>query len=126
MAKLQMFRTAAARRLSPWIVGIFLLAQIFGVFPLVSGHTAHVAQADFTIAQNCVCTGYAPHGHYQGDADGFVQYHELQDLSGVLTCAVDQYQSGLIHVAVSLYAPHALAESNPIFLERPPKSLLSA
>jgi hypothetical protein len=50
----------------------------------------------------------------------------LQDLSGILTCATDPYQSGLIHVAVSLYAPHALAEGHPIFLERPPKSLLSA
>jgi len=125
MANLLMFPTAA-RRLSPWVVGIFLLAQIFGVFPLVSEHTAHIAQADFTVASNCVCTGQAPHGHYQGDSDGFVQHHELQDLSGVLTCAVDQYQSGIVHVAVSLYAPHALAEGHPIFLERPPKSLLSA
>jgi hypothetical protein len=126
MANLLMFPTAAARRLSPWVVGIFLLAQIFGVLPLVSEHTAHIAQADFNVAQDCVCTGQAPHRHYQGDSDGFVQHHELQDLSGVLTCAVDQYQSGIVHVAVSLYAPLALAEGHPIFLERPPKSLLSA
>jgi hypothetical protein len=120
------FPTAAARCASPWIIGVFLLAQIFGVFPLVSEHTAHIAQADFTVAQNCVCTGYVPHGHYQGDADGSVQHHELQDLSGVLTCAAGPCVSGLIHVAVSLYAPRALAEGNPIFLERPPKSFLSA
>jgi hypothetical protein len=120
-----MFPTAAARRLSPWVVGIFLAAQIFGVFPLVSEHTAHVVEADFTLSRNCVCTGIL-HGHYQGDADGFVQHHELQDLSGVLTCTVGQCENGLIYVAVSLYAPHALAEGNPIFLERPPKSPLSA
>jgi hypothetical protein len=121
-----MFPTAAARHLSPWMVGIFLVAQIFGVFPLVSEHTAHVATADFMVAQDCVCTGNMPHTHYHGDADGFVQHHELQDLSGVLTCAVGQCESGLIHVAVSLYAPHALSEGHPVFLERPPKSLLSA
>jgi hypothetical protein len=120
------FPTTAARRLSPWVVGIFLLAQIFGVFPLVSEHTAHIAQADFTVASDCVCTGHAPHEHYQGDSDGFVQHHELQDLSGVLSCAVDQCQRGIIHVAVSLYAPHALTEGHRNFLERPPKSLLSA
>jgi hypothetical protein len=55
-----------------------------------------------------------------------VQHHELQDLSGVLTCAAGECESGLVHVAVSLYAPHALAEGNPVFPERPPKSLLSA
>jgi hypothetical protein len=120
-----MFPTAAARRLSPWVVGIFLVAQIFGVFPLMSEHTAHVVEADFTRSQNCVCTGI-PHGHYHGDADGLVQHHELHDVSGVLTCAVGHCESGLVHVAVSLYAPHALAEGNPIFLERPPKSTLSA
>ena len=121
-----MFPTATARRFSPWIVGIFLVAQIFGVFPLVSEHIAHVAEADFNVTENCVCTGHAPHAHYQGDADGFVQHHELQDLNCVLACAAVKCESGLIHVAVSLYAPHALSEGNPTFLERPPKSLLSA
>ena len=121
-----MFPTAAARLSSPWVVGIFLLAQIFGVFPLVSEHTAHVAQADFTVSQNCVCTGDTTHGHYHGDTDGFMQHHELQDLSGVLSCAVGKCENGLVHVAVCLYAPLALSEGNPIFLERPPKSLLSA
>jgi hypothetical protein len=121
-----MFPTAAARRLGPWIVGIFLIAQIFGVFPLVSEHTAHIAEADFTLSQNCICTGHTHHGHYHGDTDGFVQHHELQDLSGVLTCATRPCESGLVHIAVSLYAPHAFTEGNPIFLERPPKSVLSA
>jgi hypothetical protein len=121
-----MFPTAAARRLSPWVVGIFLAAQIFGVFPLVSEHIAHIAQADFTPIHNCVCTSNTPHGHYHGDVDGFVQHHELQDLSGVLTCAAGECESGLGHIAASLYAPHALAEGNPTFLDRPPKSRLSA
>jgi hypothetical protein len=121
-----MFPTAVARRLGPWVVGIFFVAQIFGVFPLVSEHTAHLAEADFTPSQNCVCTANTPHEHYHGDADGFVQHHELQDLSGVLICAAGQCEIGLVHVAVSIYSPHALAEGSPIFLERPPKSLLSA
>jgi hypothetical protein len=121
-----MFPTAIARRLSPWIVGIFIVAQIFGVFPLVSEHTAHVAQADFAVSENCFCTGNAPHGHYRGDIDGFVQHHELQDLSGVMACSAHQGEIGFVHVAVSRYAPHSLSEGNPIFLERPPKSLLSA
>jgi hypothetical protein len=92
----------------------------------MSEHAAHIAQADFALSQNCICTGTTHHRHYRGDADGFVQHHELQDLSGVLTCAVSECESGLIHVAVSFYAPHALSEGNPVSLERPPKSLLSA
>jgi hypothetical protein len=121
-----MFPTATARRLSPWVLGIFLVAQIFGVIPVMSEHTAHVAQADFAVPEECVCTGAAPHGHYRGDTDGFVQHHELQDLSGVIGCAVSQCEIGLMHVAVSLYAPHALKEGDPVFQEHPPKSILSA
>ena len=127
-----MLLKAIARRLSPFIVGLFLAAQIFGVFPLVSEHTAHVAQTDFALAQDCtcqqdcVCKSDMPHGHYRGDADGFVQHHEMQDLSGVLSCAARECDIGSLRVAVALYVASALAEGNLVSLERPPKPILFA
>jgi hypothetical protein len=121
-----MIPTAKVRSLSTWVVGLFVIAQIFAVVPLMSEHTTHVAQTSFALCQDCVSTGTIPQGHHRGDADGFVQHHELQDLSGALTYAISQCKIGILHVAVSRYAPNALVEGDPILLEHPPKSLLSA
>ena len=121
-----MFLKAVARRLSPFVVGLFLAAQIFGVFPLVSEHTAHIAQTDFALAQDCVCKSDMPHRHYRGDADGFVQHHEMQDLSGVLSCAASECDIESLRVAVARYVASAHVEGNPVSLERPPKPILFA
>jgi len=121
-----MILATTLRRVSPWVVGLFIIAQIFAIVPLISEHTAHVAQSELGISLDRVSTGNVPHGHFRGDSDGSVQHHELQDLSGALTCTVSQCDFGFLHVAVFPYAPDALVEGNPIFLERPPKVLLSA
>ncbi|SRR5579871_2744121 len=121
-----MISTSTARRLGPWIVGLFLIAQIFAIVPLMSEHTTHVAQSELSISLDLGSPGGIPQGHYRGDADGFVQHHELLDLSGALTCTVSQCEIGFVWVAVSPYTPNALAEGDPIFVERPPKALLSA
>jgi hypothetical protein len=121
-----MISTSTTHRLGPWIVGLFVIAQIFAVIPLMSEHTTHVAQSELGISFDRDGPGDIPHSHHRGDADGYVQHHELQDLSGALTCTVSQCEIGFVHVAVSPYAPKAIAEGDPIFLERPPKALLSA
>ena len=84
-----MITMAAMRRLGPWVVGLFLIAQIFGVVPLMSGHTAHVAETQLVLSKDSASTGSIPQGHHHhGDADGFIQHHELQDLNGAFTCLV--------------------------------------
>ena len=120
-----MIAMAAMRRLCPWVVGLFLVAQVFGVVPLMSGHTAHVAESELALSKDSASTGSVPQGHHHhGDADGFIQHHELQDLNGaftyVITCEI-----AFVHVAITAYAPNALAEACPTLLERPPKHLLS-
>ena len=121
-----MIPRSTARRLAPWMVGLFIIAQIFAVIPLISEHTIHIAQSELGVSLDRVGAGGVPQAHHRGDADGFVQHHELQDLSGALTCTVSQCEIGFVRVALSPYAPDALAEGDPIFLERPPKALLSA
>jgi hypothetical protein len=117
---------AAQRRLlGPWLVGLFLIAQLFGVVPLMSGHTAHAAETQSMLSKDNASTENIPHqGHFRGDADGFIQHHELQDLDGALTCLVC-CEIVFVHVAITAYAPNALAEADPILLERPPKPLPS-
>ena len=121
-----MIPTSTARGLTPWVVGLFILAQIFAVVHLISEYTTHVAQSELGISLDRVSSGNMPQGHYRGDADGYVQHHELQDLNGALTWTVSECEIGFVHTAVCSYTPDALAEGNPIFLERPPKALLSA
>jgi len=120
-----MIPTATARRLSPWVFGLFLAAQIFGVVPLMREHTAHVAQSGLILSQDRVSTGHVPRAHHCGDADGFIDHHQLQDLSGAFTCSVSQCEIGFVRLALCPYAPDALAEGDPILLERPPKPILS-
>jgi len=120
-----MIPTATARRLSPWVLGLFLIAQIFGVVPLIREHTAHLAQTGLTLSEDCAGSGHVPQTHHRGDADGFIHHHQLQDLSGAFTCTVSQCEIGFVRVAVCPYAPDALAEGDPILLERPPKPILS-
>jgi len=119
--------TAATRRLSAWLVGLFLVAQIFGVVSVLSEHTAHVAATELLASRVSASTGNIPQGrHHHDDADGFIQHHELQDLTGTLTCPSGRCEIALVYIADIDYVPVALAEGDPILLERPPKPMLSA
>ena len=113
---------AAARRLGPWLVGLFLAAQVFGIVPLMSEHTAHVAETQLTLSRDSSGAESVPQGHHhRGDADGFFQHHELQDLSGAFACFAVPCQITFVHVAITALAPKAPAQAIPILLERPPK-----
>jgi hypothetical protein len=123
-----MISLAATRRVSPWLVGLFLMAQIFGVGFLLSGHTMHVAQAEMAFSQGESGTVTLPHGHHhqRNDADGCVQHHELETLiNAVLLCAMSRAERVVAHVAAATYASPALVETAPVLLERPPKKILS-
>jgi hypothetical protein len=121
-----MIPSAIMRRLGSWLVGLFLISQIFGVVSLLSEHTAHVATTELLPSQVSASTGNIPQGrHHHGDADGFIQHHELQDLNGTLTCLSGQCEIAFTYVANTDYVPAALAEGDPILLERPPKPMVS-
>jgi hypothetical protein len=47
-------------------------------------------------------------------------------LSGALTHEISRCEMAVVRVAVARYAPDALVEGDPVVLEYPPKSLLSA
>ena len=122
-----MIRQAALRRSAPWLMGLFLIAQICGVAPLLGEHTAHVTESQLTLSEVAV-TGDASHDHHHhhdGDADGAIQHHELQDLNGAPVYLIAGCELAFTHDTMTGYVSDALTEGNPVLLERPPKPFLS-
>lgn len=120
-----MIRQTALRRLGTWLAGLFFIAQVCGVVQLLGEHTAHVTESQLVLA-NTTVPGNASHGHHhEGDADGAIQHHELQDLNGAPACLIAGCELPLAHVAITAFVSDALTESSPVLLERPPKHLLS-
>jgi len=122
-----MIAMAAMRRLGACLATLFLVAQIFGVVPLLSAHAAHVAESNLALCRGNVAIGAIAHDchHRRGDADGFIQHHELQDLTGAFVCLAGQCNIAFVGRAITAYVPGALAEADPALLDRPPKSLPS-
>jgi hypothetical protein len=121
-----MIRQIALHRLSPWLIGLFFIAQICGVVQLLSEHTAHAAESQLIVSEAAV-VGNTSHGHHHryGDADRAIQHHELQDLNGAPAHLIAGFELAFTHDTITAYVSDALAESNPVLLERPPKPFLS-
>ena len=121
-----MFRQSALRRLGPWLIGLFITAQICGVVQLLGEHTAHVTESQLMLA-DATGTGNPSHGHhhYDGDTDGAIQHHELQDLTGAPPPLIAGCEPALMHVTITGYVSDVVIESNSALLERPPKLILS-
>jgi hypothetical protein len=121
-----MMRQAALHRLGPWLLGLFIVAQICGVVHLLGEHTTHVAESQ-SILSSAAVARKAPHGHHHdGDTDGAIQHHELQDLTGapVYPTAVRELDCTRVAMVSIVSAP--LVEGDPLRLERPPKRFLPA
>jgi hypothetical protein len=121
-----MIRQAPLRRLCPWLIGLFFIAQICSVGQLLSEHTAHVAESQLILSE-VTFIGDISHGHHHhyGDADGAIQHHELQDLNGAPAYLIVNCEFAFVHDTITAYVSDALTESNPVLLERPPKPFLS-
>jgi hypothetical protein len=124
-----MIPIATKCRLGAWFAGLFLFAQILGVGPVLREHTTHVAETELALSTGNAAFLTISHSqryhHYRGDADGFAQHHELQDLTGAYTCVASPCEPAFVHAATTAYASDTLRESQPILLERPPKPFLS-
>jgi hypothetical protein len=87
-----MIRQAVLRRLGIWLAQLFFIAKVYGVVQLLAEHTAHVTESQLVLA-NATVAGNASHGHHHdGDADGAIQHHELQDLNGAPACLIAGYE----------------------------------
>jgi hypothetical protein len=119
-----MISSATVRRLGPLLVGLYVLAQICGVIPLMSCDSAHAAPGTHMLSE-CKQTGTLPQNHHHaGDADDAAHHHFLQDLNSVLVQSSVVVNS-IVHIAIEASAPRALVEADVVLLERPPKPLPS-
>ena len=114
---------ATLRRLGPWLIGLYVLALLGGITPLIDIDSAH---AGAPIARSDT-KGTVPvqNHHHAGDADDAAQHHALQDLTGVPTLLPDRAELPVVHVVIAPGAPRTLAEADTLRLDRPPKQLLS-
>lgn len=111
------------RRLGPWLVGLYVLAMVAGVMPLMRACNAH-AVAPLAVSESSA--PLPPQGHHHaGDADDLAHHHALQDLTGVLDWRPVGAGLADAHAAMIAFPARALAEADPVLLERPPRTFLS-
>jgi hypothetical protein len=116
---------ATMRRLGPWLLGLFLIAHMAGVVPLICFHTMHLfdgqpAISDGPTASTAVDRSHHPHGTTDAKDECCSMHHHLAGvLAPLLTTASISFAS--MPVAVSPQDP--LHCSDPILLDRPPKFL---
>lgn len=121
-----MIRQGARRHLGRWLIGLFFIAQICSVGQLLGEHTEHVTESQLILSHATLAGNISyGHRHHEGDADGVIQHHELQDLNGAPACLVVGSETAFAHIATTAYVPDALNESDPVPLQRPPRRFLS-
>jgi hypothetical protein len=136
---MRMISWQARRRLGRWLLGLFLIAQLAGVVPLVTVHLEHAiaseqdaaadsgdvgapARAVIHVHHHHVHNGSGPHDHGASDPnDQCCTLHH--HLTGVLPEVALERAADLVVAAVVALPPAPLVPADPGLLERPPKHL---
>jgi hypothetical protein len=110
------------RWLRTWLVGLFALAQIAGVSPLIYEHTLNVFDAAQTGVDHGDVSPAAPDAdHHHGILDVHDQCCALHTLAGPLPDVADVALTIRVSVRMAPAALVALADTEPARLDRPPK-----
>jgi hypothetical protein len=121
------------RRLAPWLLGLFVVAYVSGVVPLVSVHLQHVIASEQDIAEDIASAGISDHAHHHhihygsghhdhGTADSNDQCCTLHHhLAGVLPHAAGGTLNGFPIAPIVPLSLQAFVSADPGPLERPPK-----
>jgi hypothetical protein len=111
----------------PWLLALFLIAEVVGVVPLFSAHTHHVFESKQVVSGNEGITAVGPRGthHHHGIADLNDQCCAYHHLAGVLPFIVGARPVKFAKAVIVMRQTRALLPSDPILLERPPKPFLS-
>jgi hypothetical protein len=119
-----MTRLLTMRRLAPWLIGLFVFAQVAGVVPLMAAHTLHVFESKQVVSDDDVLAlGARGAQHHHSIADLNDQCCAFHHLAGVLVYALVVGPVSFARVVVASAAPKVLLAADPIPPERPPKSL---
>jgi hypothetical protein len=119
-----MTRSLITRRIAPWLVGLFVFAQVAGVVPLMAAHTLHVFESKQVASDDDDLLAVGPRGaqHHHSIADLNDQCCAVHHLAGVLAYVLAASPVNFAHLVVRSFAPNVLIAADPIPPERPPKS----
>jgi hypothetical protein len=121
------------RRFGRWLLGLFLIAQLAGVVPLVTVHLEHAIASEQDAAADAGDGAAASHAHHHHVHHGSgPHYHGAGDpndqcctlhhhLAGVLPDATPARVADLVVGAIVSLPPRPLVPADPGLLERPPK-----
>lgn len=142
MVKPQTFALGQLRRLGPFFVVLFVLAQAASIAPLISTHIQHALENEQDIAADLGESGkidhvhhHHVHHHHHAHQDSGKHEHGTSDpndqcctvhhhLAGVIPMATDAGQRGLTLFVLAVPL-RSLIGLDPQRLERPPKLPLS-
>jgi len=125
------------RRFAPWLLGLFLTAQIAAVVPLLVTDLRHDIETESDIADDLAATGTLNHVHsHHQDKTGSQHDHTGMDVNDQC-CTIHHHLAGVLPFTISEAADDLPATPypgpylrrppgiDPGGVERPPKSLVS-
>jgi hypothetical protein len=129
------------RRMGPWLLGLFFIAQVAGIVPLVGAHLQHVFASQQDMAEDSTARGNGSHVHHHhahhDDGGGQHSQHDHgandpndqcctlhHHLAGIAPHAVAA-KAGIFIAPIIPLPPRSFETAEPGLPERPPKLPLS-
>jgi hypothetical protein len=130
--RLQVFSLTELRCFGPFLLGLFVLAQVAGVVPLISTHIQHALETEQDIAVELSQSSSIDHVHHHHARHDSGQREHGADNPNDQCCVLHHHLAGVITIvsiasrrSVTLsivVAPRrSLTGTDPRTLERPPK-----
>jgi hypothetical protein len=129
------------RRFCPWLLGLFFIAQVACIMPLVGAHLQHLFAGQQDMAEDLAASGPATRAHHHahhthvGHQDGRHD-HDTNDpndqcctlhhhLAGIAPHAIKAKADSVLIASVAPFRSRFLVGADPGRQERPPKFPLS-
>jgi hypothetical protein len=124
---------ATIKRFGPWLLCLYVLAQLGGIVPLIGVPIQHALESEQDVADDVAAGNMVQHFHHHhahhddqphdhGSSDPNDQCCTfLHHLGGVVPVADCAAQDGLLMARISVRLPRAIAGADPAPLEHPPK-----
>jgi hypothetical protein len=136
MVRLRMFSLARLRCLGPMLLGLFVLAQVAAIAPLISTHIQHAIETEQDTAADLRESGGVNHVHHHHLRHDSGQHEHSTNDPNDQCCTLHHHLAGVMPTAsgasgssspvpIIALPPCSLVGIDPSKLERPPKLPLS-
>jgi hypothetical protein len=108
-----------------WLLGLFVIAQVAGIAPLLHAHTHHAVRGERIISDSHAGNALPSHGHHQHGSVGCCD--QCCPVHDHFIAVVERARtSARVFVVGQRIAPRievASTKNDPLRLDRPPKTL---